>query len=100
MAKTAFISAICFFIVLICFQNLFSSAALLNKSSGMLKSKLTSSEQSLLSGTSYYKTTKWEDRSEGNIYFLDRHFIQCPSALQGFKLNRSGDRIQYIFKCI
>ncbi len=48
---------------------------------------------------SFYRQTDWNDRAEGNIYYLDRHFVACPRALQGFKLERDGDRIRYNIKC-
>lgn len=53
---------------------------------------------------SYWGTTKWNatDRNKKrSLHYLDRHHVQCKNgyALQSFGLKRSGNRIQYKYKC-
>jgi hypothetical protein len=72
-------------------------------------------------GEFYNHSTQWDDRGEGNVWFLDRHFLNCDyrvgavkfesfnhpysngslthKFLTGFHLDRSGDRIRYQYDC-
>jgi len=62
--------------------------------------------QKLISGKTFY-----DDKTKENIIgkdehksanYLDKHDVQCKKgyALQGFKLNRSGKKIYYSYRCV
>lgn len=57
--------------------------------------------QNLTSTGSRYFRTNRQDAGEGNIYYLDRHNLNCGTGvLQGFKLERTGCcQLNYIVKC-
>ncbi len=48
--------------------------------------------------------TAWNDRGEGNFWYLDRHVLDCGKAnknkfINGFEFQRNGDNIRYKFSC-
>jgi len=47
--------------------------------------------------------TPWNDRGEGNFWYLDRHFLDCGKTnsrfMNGFQFERNGDNIRYRFSC-
>ena len=48
--------------------------------------------------------TPWNDRGEGNFWYLDRHVIDCGKGgrnkfINGFAYQRDGDNIRYKFSC-
>lgn len=91
------------------------------QSVSVLKNKET--KTNLQTSLKYYYglATNWNDRGEGNFWYLDRHFLNCNYRtghtpyrgmnfhysqgtytrrfLTGFHLDRSGDRIRYQFNC-
>ena len=50
----------------------------------------------------FNRMTPWNYHGKGKVYYLDRHRINCGSSgyvVQSFKLQRSGSRIRYVYKC-
>lgn len=85
----------------ILFLFLLLSIALLSNTNALnLKARKEALSESETQNGSYYKQTNWNDYGEGNIWYLDRHDINCDKGVvQGFHLQTQPNLIRYNYKC-